>query len=113
MQDPSLTQLLSHDPRQGIIPGLADIGNAEAIGGKPVSRTQGAYDGNIQDMRGLDQVQLAGDDIDGVQKIIIVPGKESLPGFGRIPFNTGNDKDLRVDILCPFGGNKGFGTAQR
>ena len=61
----------------------------------------------------LDQVKFTGNDIDRVQNVIVVFGKERIPCFSRIPLYPGKHPDIRIDIHGTRGGNQCFGFSKR
>ena len=64
-------QLLAHHPGQGTALGFGQVGDAELGGIQLVAGAQGGDDGDPPGQGGLDQIQLTGDQINGVYDVII------------------------------------------
>ena len=100
MMDAPIPQFLAHDTGQGTAVGLGDVSQTELGGVQFVAGAQGHDEGNIQPPGGLRQVQLAGDQIDGVHDVVVAAasGEKVIPMSGVIGGLHGVQDRVRVDI---------------
>jgi hypothetical protein len=75
-----VAQHLTHDPRERIALRQRDVGERKRFRVELVARAEGGDDGNAPRERRLDQIELAGDKIDGVDNGIVTFGEKPLPG---------------------------------
>ncbi len=107
-------QLFAHDACQGAAGGFGKIGNPETGGIQLVSGTHCADDGNCKGDGRLNQAQLAGDQVDGVHNVIILPAlKKAVFARFAVQFRQGSDPAGGVDIQDALGHDVGLGAAQR
>ncbi len=76
---PPFLQLLSDDPGQGTAFRFGDVSDPELRGVQFIPGSHGGENGNTPGQGGLDQIQLTGDQINGVYDVIIGDRKKPLP----------------------------------
>ena len=103
MPDAPVPQLPAHDPGQGTHGGFGNVRHLQKGGVQLVAGAQGGDDGDTPLPRLLDQVQLAGHQVDAVGDIVEFPGEKVLPVGGVIGGAQGVDPDVRVDVPAPPG----------
>ena len=112
MEDAPLTQLLAHHPGQGTALGLGQVPNAELRGVQLIAGAQGREDGKAAAQGGLDQVQLAGNQVDAVHHIVVPRPEKPLPGLRLVFLGQNGEAAFRVDVRRTFRHGLGLGPAQ-
>ena len=91
-------ELPPHDPGQRADGGVVDVRHLEGGGLHLIARPHGADDGRAAAVGLLDQLQLAGDGVNGVYDVV-VPGKIKLiGGVGSVEGAVGVHHRVRVDL---------------
>ena len=101
-------QLLAHDPRQRAAAGLGDIRDPQQLRLQLVAGAQRRQDGDAPQVRLLDQIQLAADEVDAVQYVVEPPDEEFLPVGGVVGGADGVHHGVGVDIPYPGGHHLGL-----
>ena len=78
-------------------------GNGQAAGVQFVAGAQSAEDGDAPHLRLLDEIQLAGHQVDGVYNVAVLGGEEVIPVLRIIGGADGVDNDVGMDIPAALG----------
>ena len=98
VENPPFLQLLSDDPGQGASFRFGDVSDPELRGVQFIPGSHGGENGNTPGQGGLDQIQLTGDQINGVYDVIIGDCKKPLPVRRFVLFRNQVQYALGMDV---------------
>ena len=88
--------------------GLGEVRHTELRGVQLVARAQGGEDGNTPAQGGFNQIQLAGDQINGVYDVIIRQTEELVTVRRLVFFGYQVEDTVGIDVLDALGHGGGF-----
>ena len=109
--DATAAQFLPHDTGQRAAAGLGDVRHPQQGGVQLVAGPQRRQDGDASGHGLLDQIQLAGHQIDAVGNVVILGGEEILPMGGVVGGADGVDDGAGGDVPATAGGDLRLGLA--
>ncbi len=109
--DPLLLQQLPYRARHAALMRLGDVGDPDLGRVEFRGRPHAGDDRNIPLTAGADQVQFAGDMVDGVDHVVVTVAQQKVAVLGGIEVLVRDDLSLRVDQAHPLRHDHGLGLA--
>ena len=108
MENPPFLQLFPQDAGQRAALGLGEVRHTELGGVQLIPGPHGREDGNGAAPCGLNQIQLAGDQINGVYDVIIRQTEELVTVRRLVFFGYQVEDTVGIDVLDALGHGGGF-----